>query len=100
MKPSLAALALATLLSPHAWADPALAQSKACMSCHAVATKLVGPAFKDVAAKYAKDKKAADMLAAKIQKGGSGVWGNAVMPPGQVTPEEAKKLALWVLSTK
>ena len=84
-----------------AWADLALATSKNCMACHAVDKKLVGPAYKDVAAKYAGDKSAADKLATKIQKGGAGVWGPVPMPANtQVNDVEAKKLAAWVLSTK
>jgi cytochrome c len=89
-----------------AWAAPALADlalaaSKNCMSCHAVDRKVLGPSFKDVAAKYKDDKGAADMLAAKIMKGGSGVWGPVPMPANnQVNDAEAKKLAAWILSTK
>lgn len=84
-----------------AFADLALATSKNCMSCHAVDRKVLGPAFKDVAAKYKDDKGAADMLAAKIMKGGSGVWGPVPMPANnQVSEADAKKLAAWVLSTK
>ena len=61
--------------------------------------KVLGPAFKDVAAKYKGDKAAADRLATKIMKGGSGVWGTAYMPANaQVNEAEAKKLAAWVLS--
>lgn len=82
-------------------ADQALATSKNCMACHAVDKKLVGPAYKDVAAKYAGQKDAADKLATKIQKGGSGVWGPVPMPANpQVNEAEAKKLASWVLSLK
>ncbi|HEY4080041.1 MAG TPA: c-type cytochrome [Burkholderiaceae bacterium] len=77
-----------------------LAQKKNCMACHALDHKVVGPAYKDVAAKYAKDKGAADRLAAKIISGGTGVWGTMVMPPNQVTPAEAKQLAAWVLTVK
>ena len=85
----------------HAQADAeALAKSKNCMSCHAVDKKLVGPAYKDVAAKYKGDKAAVATLAAKIKAGGSGVWGQVPMPPNNVTPEEATKLATWVLSQK
>jgi len=63
--------------------------------------KLVGPAFKDVAAKYVGDKTAADKLATKIQKGGAGVWGPVPMPANtQVNDAEAKKLAAWVLTIK
>jgi cytochrome c len=71
------------------------------MACHALDKKLVGPAYKDVAAKYAGDKAAVDKLAAKIMKGGSGVWGPVPMPANaQVNDAEAKKLAAWVMSLK
>ncbi|MFO1252867.1 MAG: c-type cytochrome, partial [Inhella sp.] len=93
-------LAAAGLMTANAaMADLALAQKKNCMACHAVDKKVVGPAYKDVAAKYAKDKKAADMLAEKIIKGGKGAWGEVPMPPNQVTADEAKKLATWILTT-
>jgi cytochrome c len=96
----LALTATFSVLSP-ALADQALATSKNCMACHAVDKKLVGPAFKDVAAKYASDKSAVDKLAAKIMKGGSGVWGPIPMPANtQVNDAEAHKLAAWVLTTK
>jgi cytochrome c len=88
-------------LSMPAWADLALATSKNCMACHATDKKLVGPAYKDVAAKYASDKTAVDKLATKIQKGGAGVWGPVPMPANmQVNDAEAKKLAAWVLTIK
>ena len=97
---TLATLAASALCMP-AWADLALATSKNCMACHATDRKLVGPAYKDVAAKYAGDKTAADKLATKIQKGGAGVWGPVPMPANtQVNDAEAKKLAAWVLSIK
>ena len=71
------------------------------MACHAVDKKLVGPAYKDVAAKYAGQKDAADKLANKIIKGGAGVWGPVPMPANtQVSEAEAKKLAAWVLGLK
>lgn len=96
----LAVLAAVSVTTP-TWADQALATSKNCMACHAVDKKVVGPAYKDVAAKYAKQKDAADMLAAKIIKGGSGVWGPVPMPANaQVSPAEAKKLASWILTLK
>ena len=84
-----------------ALADLQLATAKNCMACHAVDKKLVGPSYKDVAAKYKDNAGAADMLAAKIIKGGSGVWGQIPMPANpQVSEADAKKLAAWVLSTK
>jgi cytochrome c len=97
---TLMSLTYATL-SGVTWADTALATSKNCMACHATDKKLVGPAFKDVSAKYANDKTAADKLATKIQKGGAGVWGPVPMPANtQVNDAEAKKLAAWVLTIK
>lgn len=97
------ALVLATTLTviAPAFADQALATAKNCMACHATDKKLVGPSYKDVAAKYASDKSAVDKLAAKIIKGGAGVWGPVPMPANaQVNEAEAKKLAAWVLATK
>ena len=93
-------LAVFSVTTP-AFADQALATAKNCMACHSVDKKVVGPSFKDVAAKYAKQKDAADMLATKIIKGGSGVWGPVPMPANaQVNPADAKKLATWILATK
>ena len=77
-------------------ASLALAKSKACMSCHAVDKKVVGPSYKDVAAKYKGDKTAAAKLSEKVIKGGGGVWGPVPMPPNAVTPAEAKTLVEWV----
>jgi cytochrome c len=94
-------LIIASCASLPAQADLALATAKNCMACHATDKKLVGPAYKDVAAKYANDKTAVDKLAAKIQKGGAGVWGPVPMPANmQVNDVEAKKLATWVLTVK
>jgi cytochrome c len=71
------------------------------MACHAVANKVVGPAFKDVAAKYAGQKDAEAKLAQKVIKGGSGVWGAMPMPANpQVSEAEAKTLVKWVLAQK
>lgn len=97
----LAAVAAGILATAPAMADEALAKAKNCMACHAVDKKLVGPSYKDVAAKYAGQKDAVDKLAAKIVKGGSGVWGPVPMPANaQVNEADAKKLAAWVLSLK
>jgi cytochrome c len=98
---TLAISATAVLASAPAFADLALATSKNCMACHAVDHKVVGPAYKDVAAKYKGDKTAADKLATKVMKGGSGSWGAVPMPANtQVSEAEAKKLVAWVLSQK
>jgi cytochrome c len=87
------------LVAEAAQADEALAQSKGCLGCHAVDKKVLGPAYKDVAAKYA-GQNVVDQLAQKVIKGGGGVWGQMPMPPNSVTPEEAKILVQWVLSRK
>lgn len=101
MKRALFALLAATTLVAPALADQALATAKNCMACHAVDKKLVGPAYKEVAAKYAGQKDAVDKLSTKIIKGGSGVWGPIPMPANtQVSEAEAKTLATWVLSLK
>jgi cytochrome c len=101
MKRALFALLAATTLAAPAFADQALATAKNCMACHALDKKLVGPAYKDVATKYAGQKDAVDKLAVKIMKGGSGVWGPVPMPANpQVTEADAKKLAAWVLTIK
>lgn len=101
MKRALFVLFATGALAAPAFADLALAQSKNCMACHAADKKLVGPSYKEVAAKYAGDKAAVDKLATKIIKGGSGVWGPVPMPANaQVSEAEAKKLAAWVMSQK
>ena len=93
--------ALATMVAAPAFASPELAQKKNCLACHNVDKKVIGPAYKEVAAKYAGQKDAADKLAQKILKGGSGVWGAVPMPANpQVNEAEAKQLATWVLSAK
>lgn len=83
-----------------AMADQKLAEKKNCLACHAIKDKLVGPAFKDVAAKYGGQADASARLAEKIQKGGKGAWGEVPMPPNDVTPAEANALAEWVLGQK
>ena len=104
MKRSLMLCAVVSVLaSTGAFAQDAaaLAKSKNCMACHAVGSKLVGPAYKDVAAKYAGQKDAEAKLVQKVMKGGSGVWGAVPMPANpQVNEAEAKQLVQWVLSQK
>ena len=101
MKRALLALAVAAAATSPAFAQMDLAQSKNCLTCHAVDKKLVGPAYKDVAAKYAGDKTAVDKLTQKVMKGGSGVWGPVPMPANpQVSEAEAKKLVGWILTLK
>jgi cytochrome c len=84
-----------------AMANADLANKKNCMACHTVDKKLVGPSYKEVAAKYAGQKDAVDKLAQKVIKGGAGVWGPVPMPPNaQVSEAEAKQLVQWVMTLK
>ena len=94
-------MVVSALASSSAFAQADLAKAKNCMACHAVANKLVGPAFKDVAAKYSGQKGAEDKLVQKVIKGGSGTWGPVPMPPNpQVSEAEARSLVKWVLAQK
>ena len=81
-----------------AHANKALADKNGCLGCHAAAVKLVGPAYKEVAAKYADQPDATEMLAKSIRAGGTGKWGEMAMPPqSQLSEADAKKLAAWIL---
>ena len=103
MNKSLIALSVAigAVVASPAFASADLAQKKNCLACHSVDKKVIGPSYKEVAAKYAGQKDAADKLAQKITKGGSGVWGAVPMPANpQVSEAEAKQLAAWVLTAK
>ena len=101
MKKLLIAIAATTVLAAPAMADMALAKAKNCMACHAVDKKLVGPSYKDVAAKYAGDKEASAKLATKIMKGGAGVWGAIPMPPhAHVSDGDIDVLVKWMLTGK
>ena len=92
---------LAAGLAGPAFAQADLAQKKNCMACHAVDKKLVGPSYKDVAAKYAGQKDAVDKLSVKVVKGGAGVWGAVPMPANpQVTDAEAKQIVQWIMTVK
>lgn len=96
-----AASAALLVMSGMASADQALAQKNACMSCHGVDKKIVGPAFKEIAKKYASDKAAEANLVGKVKTGGKGVWGEIPMPPNpQVKAEDAHKIVAWILSLK
>ncbi len=97
----LVCVAAGALVSNAAMASADLAKAKNCLACHAVANKLVGPAFKDVAKKYAGQKDAEANLTQKVLKGSSGVWGTVPMPANaQVNEAEARTLVKWVLSQK
>ena len=93
-------LLLAVLLgaSAPAFASSALANKYGCLGCHAAAAKLVGPSYQEVAAKYAGDKGAVEVLVKSIRNGGTGKWGDMAMPPqAQVSEADAKRLATWIL---
>jgi len=80
-------------------AAKALASKSACLACHAVDRKLVGPSFKDVAAKHQGQAQALDAVAARIQSGGSGMYGPVPMPAQpQLKDNELKLLAGWILA--
>ncbi len=97
---ALGALGLA-LAAPSALASEDLAKKSACTACHSIDKKLVGPAYKDVAKKYAGDKTAEAKLIEKVKKGSVNVWGPVPMPPNAtVKDEDVKTLVKWVLSLK
>ncbi len=77
----------------------ALAQKNNCLACHAIDKRLVGPAYKEIAAKYKGDKAAEAKLSEKVKNGGVGVWGQIPMPPNpNVKDDEAKTLVQWILA--
>ncbi len=87
--------------SSNALAQEALAKKYGCLACHAVDKKVIGPAYKDVAAKYKGDASAEAKLVAKVKNGGSGVWGKIPMPPNASVPDaDVKSLVKWVLPAK
>jgi cytochrome c len=96
----IAALGLAFASAP-ALASLELATKSACTACHAVDKKIVGPAYKEVAAKYKGNAKAEALLIEKVKKGGVGTWGQVPMPPNAaVKDDDIKTLVKWVLSIK
>ena len=95
---ALAALAGAAI---PAAASEQLAKKHNCLACHTVDKKMVGPSYKDVAAKYRSDKGAAAKLATKVKNGSQGVWGNVPMPPNTTVPDaDVNALVKWILLQK
>ena len=93
--------AAAAALVTSANAQEELAKKHNCFACHAVDKKVVGPSYKDVAAKYRNDKAAPTKLFDKVKKGGAGVWGPVPMPPNAQVPDaDVKTLVNWILSLK
>jgi cytochrome c len=115
MKPSIPAVALAltsSIMSVAAFvAEPAAAPAAAgaegllkkyaCIACHQTSTKTVGPAYKDVAAKYRGTKAAEQLMFDKVRKGGAGAWGQLAMPPNTTVPDEdLRAMIKWILAVK
>jgi cytochrome c len=100
---SLSLVAAATLAasSAPAVANEALAKKYNCFACHSTDKKLVGPSYKDVAAKYRGDAGAEARLVDKVKKGSQGVWGQVPMPPNTTVPDaDVRALVKWILSQK
>jgi cytochrome c len=94
-----AAAAVPASLPAHAQEE--LAKKHACLACHAVDKKLVGPSYKDVAAKYRGDAGAEAKLVDKVKKGSQGTWGQVPMPPNANVPDaDVRALVNWILSQK
>ncbi len=94
----LALAALVTALAAPSQANPSLASKAGCLGCHAAATRLVGPAYREVAERYRGDPQALLMLTQRIREGGSGKWGDMAMPPQtKLSEADAKRLAAWIL---
>jgi cytochrome c len=101
MKKTALMLAVLGAIAVPAYASEELAKKHACTACHAVDKKLVGPAYKDVAAKYKGDAKAEATLMKKVKDGGVGTWGQVPMPPNSAVPDgDVKTLVKWVLGSK
>ena len=95
------AAALTAAFAGNAVASEELATKSGCLACHKVDVKVLGPSFKEVAAKYKGDKKAEAMLIDKVKKGGMGVWGPIPMPPNaSVKDDDVKALVKWILALK
>ena len=102
MKPLMIAAALALSAALPAQASEALAKKHACVACHVVkGAKTVGPAYAEVAKKYAGQKDAEAKLVEKVKKGSTGVWGQVPMPPNAAVPDaDVRALVKWILSVK
>jgi len=94
------AVAGSLMIAGQASANQALAQKSGCLACHSIDKKVLGPSYKDVAAKYKGDKTAEAKLIEKVKKGGSGTWGPMPMPANspQVKDEDIKTIVQWILA--
>jgi cytochrome c len=92
-------IAAGVLAAAPAMANLDLAKKSNCMSCHTVDKKLVGPAYQEVAKKYAGNKDAVKMLSAKVKAGGKGTWGEIPMPPNAAVKDaDIEALVKWILA--
>ena len=95
------ALPLAAAATKPDPATEAMMKKSDCFTCHSVAKKIVGPAYKDVAKKYKSDPKALAMLVDKVKKGGSGHWGQVPMAAHpNLKDADVKAMVTWVLAQK
>lgn len=91
--------ALGVLAAGNATASEKLAQSSGCMTCHSIDRKVIGPGYKEIAAKYRNDKGAEANLVKKVKAGGAGVWGPTPMPPNaHVKEDDIKAIVNWILT--
>jgi cytochrome c len=98
---TITAILFAAAAALPALANEELMKKNACNACHAIDKKVVGPSYKEVAAKYRGDAKAEAMLIDKVKKGGVGTWGQVPMPPNaQVSDADVKTLVKWILAMK
>jgi len=96
-----AVLMLGLLGAFGAQASEELAKKHACFACHTLDKKMVGPSYRDVAAKYRGDQSAPAKLAERVKKGSQGVWGNVPMPPNTAVPDaDVNALVKWILAQK
>jgi cytochrome c len=101
MRTTVLAFILSAALPFAANASEDLAKKSGCTACHANDKKIIGPAYKDVAAKYKGDAKAEAMLIEKVRKGGSGAWGAVPMPANAALSDgDLKSIVKWVLTVK
>lgn len=99
MPPVLLGLFALAVPSVHADDARAVASKNQCMTCHKVEGKLIGPSYKDVAARYKGDAEALDKLSASVKKGSQGVWGPMPMPSNHsMSEEDLKRVVSWILS--
>lgn len=95
------AATLSLLLAGTVQADEKLAQANGCMTCHQLDKKVLGPSYKEVAAKYRGNAGAEAALVKKVKEGGKGVWGDMIMPPNaHVKDADIAAIVKWILAQK